>query len=472
MNKFMEWINNRSLKVKWSIGASAAIFFTFFIFSFFQYHVISNWLLNEEENNVRQVLDELAIFYKQRGPNITMSDIYDSEDLIKQIVEKNQTIRITDTSGKEVFVVQSDQEPSYYIPFQPVNEKTIMQLQTNGKKLYVGRMPIESRQFNGYVEVIYPLTRYHQMMRNLWFVMSMFGLGALVLSALFGFLMAKNFLKPLQRLSNTMRAIQRRGFHQRMESSPSQDEIGDLTVIFNEMMDKLEKSFAQQKQFVEDASHELRTPIQIMEGHLSLLNRWGKKDQLILDESLLASLQELDRIKYLVHELLELSRAEQIQKGDGEVSADIVATIERVLKNFQLLHKEFTFIFDTRGNLTHQVGISEHHLEQILIILLDNAVKYSDKEKDISITIEEIEEDVKVVIEDHGIGIPEDQLSSIFHRFFRVDKARSREKGGNGLGLAIAKQIIEGYGGSISAQSKVGKGTKVQFILPFRHGGQ
>ncbi|RDI43170.1 HAMP domain-containing sensor histidine kinase [Falsibacillus pallidus] len=468
MNKLLNWFNNCSLKVKWSIGASTAIFFTFFIFSFFQYHVISNWLLNEEENNVRQVLDELAIFYKQRGPDIDMADLSDSEDLIKQIVEKNQTIRITDTSGKEVFVVHNEQDPYYYIPFQPVDGKTIMQLQTNGKKLYVGRMPIQSRQFNGYVEVIYPLNRYHQMMNNLWFVMSMFGLAALVLSGVFGFLMAKNFLKPLQKLSNAMRMIQRRGFQQRMEPSRSHDEIGELTVIFNEMMDKLERSFAQQKQFVEDASHELRTPIQIMEGHLSLLNRWGKKDEVILDESLFASLQELDRIKYLVQELLELSRAEQIQKGDGEASADIVSTIERVLKNFQLLHKEYTFIFDQRGNLSHQVGISDHHLEQVLIILLDNAVKYSDKNKNITILIEEMEQDVKVIIEDKGIGIPEDQLSSIFHRFYRVDKARSREKGGNGLGLAIAKQIIEGYGGNITAESQVDEGTRVQFVLPFK----
>ncbi|QQZ11147.1 HAMP domain-containing histidine kinase [Heyndrickxia vini] len=466
--KFLRnWYHTSSLKVKWSVGTSAAIFFTFFLFSFSQYHVINKWMLYEEKNNILQALNEITIFVKQAG---SLDDnLAENKELQNQIYEKNQIIRILYPNGDEYRVYNADTDtPKYYIPFQPVHQKTVTLLETDNKKIYLGRAPFHINGFTGYIEIIQPLTRYHQMMGSLFFIMSIFGGFAFILSGLFGFLMAKSFLMPLQKLSNTMKKIRKKGFHERMEPSNSKDEMGELTNIFNDMMDQIEHSFNQQKRFVEDASHELRTPVQIMEGHLKLLNRWGKNDPIILDESLQASIQELDRMKKLVQELLELSRAEQIESKGTDSSALLLKTISQVIKNFELIHEDFTFELkvDSDNQDNPIVQISENHLEQILIIILDNAVKYSDQIHKIDICLEEENSMVKVTVRDYGVGIPDEDLSKIFHRFYRVDKARSRARGGNGLGLSIAKQLVEGYTGEIYASSTLGKGTSITFTLP------
>lgn len=467
MKYLKKWYQASSLKVKWSVGTSAAIFFTFFIFSFIQYNVVSRWMLNEEKNNISQALNEISLFVKQGG---SLDDnLSANAELQSQIYEKDQIIRILYPNGepKRTYFANND-TPKYYVPFQPVEQKTVVLLGTNNNKIYLGRAPVHSANFTGYVEIIQPLTRYHQMMSSLFFVMSVFGGIALLLSGLFGFLMAKSFLMPLQKLSATMNKIRKKGFHERMEPSNSKDEMGELTNIFNEMMDQIELSFNQQKRFIEDASHELRTPVQILEGHLKLLNRWGKKDPNILDESLQASIQELDRMKKLVSELLDLSRAEQIEMKSNDQSAILLKTLNQVIRNFEVIHEDFTFEMNDISLKNSTVQISENHLEQILIILLDNAVKYSDEVKKIDVIVEEATELIKITVRDYGVGIPEEDLSKIFHRFYRVDKARSRAKGGNGLGLSIAKQLVESYTGEIYATSKLGEGTSITFTLPVK----
>ncbi|MEH7302964.1 HAMP domain-containing sensor histidine kinase, partial [Neobacillus drentensis] len=142
-----------------------------------------------------------------------------------------------------------------------------------------------------------------------------------------------------------------------------------------EMMDEIEKSFQAQKQFVEDASHELRTPVSILEGHLSLLNRWGKKDPVILEESLDASLQELSRLKKLINDLLVLTRAENQRVVTAEKS-DIVNLVLKIISKLEIIHPDYQFEIKMEKHLP-MIPMAEHHFEQILIILLDNSIKYS-----------------------------------------------------------------------------------------------
>lgn len=466
MNYLRSWYQKSSLKVKWSLGGSAAIFFTFFIFSSIQYTVIRQVMLHEESQNLSQELNEIVNFYKNK-PFASIDEIKTNSDLIKQFLEKDQRIIVIDASGQQWVALplhDTSKEINFY--FEPVKEKTVEFRDENHKKICVARSPIISNSFKGYIEIIDPLTRYHQMMTSLFLIMSILGAVSLLLSGFIGFLMAERFLKPMKKLSETMQSIRKKGFQERMEPSESQDEMGELTNIFNEMMDRIEFSFNQQKQFVEDASHELRTPVQIMEGHLNLLNRWGKNDPDILNESLQASLQELGRMKNLVQELLDLSKVEQVENKAAFQNTVVIKTLSRIVKNFEIIHEDFDFSlhYDQLENTI--VRISENHFEQIMIILLDNAVKYSEKIKKVDIMVEESAKDIIITVKDYGVGIPEKDLSNIFHRFYRVDKARSRAKGGNGLGLAIAKNLVEGYSGTISASSTLGEGTSISLTLP------
>ncbi|WP_064093216.1 sensor histidine kinase [Rossellomorea aquimaris] len=465
MKKWIEKIKPSSLKFKWALAAGSAIFLAFFIFSFIQYHAISKWMIEEEENNFSRVLDEITVFFKQRGPNIGLQDIYDSRDLMKQIAEKDQSIRILDRKGTQVLELRGEREAAFYYPFQPVQEKVVALIESQNKNLLIGRAPIKSSQFNGYVEIIQPLNRYEKIMKNLFWMMSIIGFVALFISALIGYLMARSFVKPLNKLSGIMRSIERKGFHERVENIKAHDEISELSQIFNKMMAQIEKSFQQQQQFVEDASHELRTPIQILEGHLALLNRWGKKDPTILEESLQVSLEELERVKRLVGELLELSRADREQYDFHNSKANSKEIVTKVLKDFIFLHEEYTFTCEDKTDKNTYVMIMSRHLEQILIILLDNAVKYSDPNSKIRISLQETPDEVVIDVSDEGIGVPDDDLSRIFDRFYRVDKARSRDKGGYGLGLAIASKIINNYNGKIEAFKNQPKGLTIRIIL-------
>ncbi|TYO73607.1 HAMP domain-containing protein [Rossellomorea marisflavi] len=384
---------------------------------------------------------------------------------MKQIAEKDQTIRILDTEGNQVLEIRGESDTSFYVPFEPVRGKSVNLIESENKKMLIGRSPIRSSEFNGYVEIIQPLNRYETVMRNLFWMMSIIGIGALLISALIGYIMAGNFVKPLKNLSETMRSIERKGFHERVDIGDSADEITELSHIFNSMMSQIENSFQQQQQFVEDASHELRTPIQVLEGHLSLLNRWGKKDPTILEESLQVSLEELERIKRLVGELLELSRADREKQDLNNVRADVRKVAGKVLGDFEFLHTDYTFrITDSLSGPTEAV-MQPRHLEQVLTIIFDNAVKYSDTGSVIEMVLKDGGDRVIIEVRDEGIGIPESDLPKIFDRFYRVDKARSREKGGYGLGLAIASKLIQNYGGAIEADLNNPVGTVIRIKL-------
>ena len=469
MKTFIDRFKPSSLKVKWAFAAGSAIFLAFFLFSFFQYHAISKWMLDEEENNFGRVLDEITVFFKQRGPEIQLQDIYDSRDLMKQIAEKDQTIRILDRQGNQVLEIRGENESAFYVPFQPVRDKSVALIESEGKQMLIGRSPIRSSQFNGFVEIIQPLNRYEKIMKNLFLIMTITGILALLISAFVGYFMAKSFVRPLNKLSETMRSIERKGFHERVEIVKAHDEISDLSQIFNKMMSQIEKSFQQQQQFVEDASHELRTPIQVLEGHLALLNRWGKKDPTILEESLQVSLEELERVKRLVGELLELSRADREKFDLQNARANVQVVVDKVIRDFKFLHKNYTF--SCLDELDHEAvaSILPRHLEQIMIILLDNAVKYSDENSTTEVKLMNQGDDVMIEVRDEGIGIPEEDLPKIFDRFYRVDKARSREKGGYGLGLAIASKLIQNYNGEITALKNHPEGTTIRISLKYAH---
>lgn len=469
MNTFINRLKPSSLKVKWAFAAGSAIFLAFFLFSFFQYHAINKWMLDEEESNFGRVLDEITVFFKQRGNDIQLQDIYDSRDLMKQIAEKDQTIRILDHQGEQVLEIRGENESAFYVPFQPVNDKSVELIESEGKKMLIGRSPIKSTRFNGYVEIIQPLNRYANIMKNLFWMMTITGILALLISAVIGYSMAKSFVRPLNKLSETMRSIERKGFHERVEIVKAHDEISDLSQIFNKMMSQIEKSFQQQQQFVEDASHELRTPIQVLEGHLALLNRWGKKDPTILEESLQVSLDELERIKRLVGELLELSRADREKFDLENARANVQKVVDKVMRDFRFLHQEYTFSCFDDLNQEALVTIMPRHLEQIMIILLDNAVKYSDEHSTIEVKLMDSQEDTIIEVKDEGIGIPEEDLPKIFDRFYRVDKARSREKGGYGLGLAIASKLVQNYDGEITAIGNNPHGTIIRLSLKQIH---
>lgn len=246
----------------------------------------------------------------------------------------------------------------------------------------------------------------------------------------------------------------------------SGDEIEDLSRIFDSMLDRIEDYSNQQSRFISDVSHELRTPLAVVEGHLNMLRRWGKDDPIILEESLEASHEETKRMTLMIQDMLDLVRL-QTNKDQfkGEV-ADLREVVSAVVTNFSLLHPEATI--EQLGQLG-QPGISFYrpHLEQVVTILLDNAVKYSQGEAYIQVFLFEQDGRPCLSVRDRGIGIGEEELEHIFKRFYRTDQSRTKltTQGGLGIGLSILSQLAKIYEAEIDVQSQPGLGTT--FILKF-----
>ncbi|NHM29391.1 HAMP domain-containing histidine kinase [Neobacillus terrae] len=445
------------------LSSSTAIFFTFFIVNFLQFHMVSKWMLKREEASVHKTLSEITSYYKEKENRLDVAYIQKNSSLLNRLNDKNQLIRVYDNKGKVIISDKNGNFPT--LEPLPASEKTLDHITSEENETIVVRTPINTRNFHGTIEIVRELTSYGRMMDELFIIMTTFGIAAILFSALTGFILAKQFLTPVRELTLTMKRIKENRFQERMVVPEGNDELADLSNIFNDMMDEIESSFLQQKQFVEDASHELRTPISILEGHVALLNRWGKKDEAILDESLSASMQELSRLKKLVFNLLDLTRAENSRIMQPNEKTDPELIIHQVVKNFEVLHPDFELVAEIKQPLDY-ISIFSEHLQQILIILMDNSVKYSQRVKTIVVSAKQKGDLICIEVIDNGIGIPPDEVSKVFNRFYRIDKARSREKGGTGLGLSIAKRLVEKYNGTISIDSEEGKGTIVEILFP------
>ncbi|OYQ64919.1 cell wall metabolism sensor histidine kinase WalK [Aerococcus sp. 1KP-2016] len=290
----------------------------------------------------------------------------------------------------------------------------------------------------------------------------------LAIAVVFGFGIAYLFLQPIQSMKRFLKNITADNIaDRRLNVTDYHGEFTEISEGINQMLDQTSDYIDQQIHFVEDVSHELRTPVAIIEGHLNMLNRWGKDDPEILAESLSASSNELERMKILVQEMLDLSRAGQVDTQYYDKTTLINEVINQVYQNFKVLYPDFDFFLENDLRRNYEIQIYRNHLEQILIILLDNAVKYSADRKEIHISVATNAVDyIEIAVQDFGEGMSQEDQNRVFNRFYRVDKARSRERGGNGLGLSIAKELIKGYKGSIFVESELGNGSIFHVRFP------
>ncbi|WP_311407084.1 sensor histidine kinase, partial [Liquorilactobacillus uvarum] len=300
-----------------------------------------------------------------------------------------------------------------------------------------------NHKLRGYIQVTNRLVEYDAARNKLLLIFLVFGLTAVLASSLLGYVLSLWLLRPIGDINKTIDKINEAEdgdpvANIRVPALRYNDELSNLGNLFNNMLDQMQRYIEQQQQFVEDVSHELRTPVAIIQGHLELLNRWGKDDPEVLSESISASLQEINRMKSLVQEMLDLSRAEQVEIHFGKEITDAREVVLQVFNNFKMIKPDFAFVLDDDLNESTAVRMYRNHLEQVLIILLDNAVKYSTKREEIHLSVAKNARYVDIAVQDFGEGISQENIKRVFNRFYRVDKARSRDKGGNGLGLSIA----------------------------------
>lgn len=272
--------------------------------------------------------------------------------------------------------------------------------------------------------------------------------------------LSRLLLNPIEQLTKTMKEnIKERKWKKIEHTRRSKDELYEMEVTFNEMIDQLKDSYEKQEDFVSNASHELKTPIQIVKSYAQLMERRGRENPEILQEAINAVDSEADRMKKLVEQLLALAKN---KRNVVYKNVEFVQLIEQTLATFRHAYeREIEF---HRNVDTASVNGNADQLEQVIYILIDNALKYS--EEKIVISLFTYNKEAIFSVRDYGKGITEEDQERIFERFYRVDKARSRQTGGTGLGLSIALDIIEAHQGKLTVDSTIGKGTTFTIALP------
>jgi two-component system OmpR family sensor kinase len=237
------------------------------------------------------------------------------------------------------------------------------------------------------------------------------------------------------------------------------DEVGRLTETFNIMLDRLERLFRGQQRFIADISHELRNPLTTIRGNVDLMRRMNDVDLASLD----AIQAESERMTRMVGDLLLLAQAD----------AGLPIRRERVELDTLML-QIYRQVRPLAEGIELVIGVEDQaailgdpdRIKQLLLNLVDNAIKYTPKGGKVTLGLQRVEGWAQLSVADTGVGIPTQDLSHIFERFYRVDKARSRAAGGTGLGLSIVEWIVEAHGGKIDVQSEMGKGTTFVVWLP------
>ena len=227
------------------------------------------------------------------------------------------------------------------------------------------------------------------------------------------------------------------------------------------------ESYEKQKAFVENASHELRTPLAVLQNRLEGLFR--RPNDTILDnsESIAASLDEVRNMRFLITNLLNLARRDDVLKVDLEMIKPTM--FDEVFENYSLIAEESNRIFIGQNLATHPIKSDRVLLKQLMTILFDNAIKYTDEDGVVEFTVKTTERHTIITVADNGIGISDSDKLKIFDRFYRVDKARTRQKGGFGLGLSLAQQIVDALKGTITVKDNTPKGTIFEVRLNHHH---
>jgi signal transduction histidine kinase len=291
------------------------------------------------------------------------------------------------------------------------------------------------------------------------------GIAGVIISIICGFLLSRRLLKPLRDITTTVKNIEIQDLNQRIKVQPTRDELEELSNTFNLMLERLQKGFEQQRQFVSDASHELRTPATVICGYSDMLARWGKDDPQTADECITAIHSEAINMQRLIEKLLFLARADQKRQVLHKESLNLKPLIADIAKDTQLIAPQHTIT--CTHNDDGYIFADELVMRQMLRIFLDNSIKYTPDGGKITISSENKVKHMIVKISDTGIGIAKDKQDKIFERFYRVDSARTRNGvGGTGLGLSIAKWIADAHDIEIRLSSKLNKGTTIILIIP------
>jgi two-component system, OmpR family, sensor histidine kinase ArlS len=341
----------------------------------------------------------------------------------------------------------------------------IRQYDNNGTRLLLQNSTVKDKGVVvAYLQVALSMKSNYNFMQLLFSLLAVADSLGIILSVFVGYAVSKRMLKPIDRITRTATSISINDLDKRIPVGEAQDEISRLAMAFNDMIERLKKSVDRQNQFVSDASHELRTPISVIQGYINLVDRWGKDNKSVLQESITAIKGETANMHALIEKLLFLARTDRGQMKARREDFNMGELMQEIADETKMISPDTTIAVEADGALV--LSADRNLMKQVLRNLVDNGVKYALGASEINLRAERAGNKVRIMVDDNGSGISQEDVNKIFDRFYLVDKARSKDTGGSGLGLAIVKNIVDIHNGEINVKSEIGKGTSITITLP------
>ncbi|WP_410513625.1 ATP-binding protein [Paenibacillus sp. BR2-3] len=394
-------------------------------------------------------------------------EIYVLQDVqeidLKNISQMNENIDINLIYDNKLIFETGER---YNLPLMDnTNLKTVKSIEVGEKKIiYLSDKLILKDNQVIHVQIIKDLYNERGFLNVLFWIMTVMDSFIFIAAIIVGYIISKKALNPIDKITNQAKQISASDLTKRIKIEGPDDELKRLSDTFNDLIARIQYSYEKQNQFTLDVSHELATPLAVIKGYVDLIDRWGKEDREILDEGILSIKRELSNIIRLLDTLFFLSKSDNEILKLEKTTFWLNELIVEVLKESKLV----TTSHDISSNINDSISIEADRrlIKQMLRAIIDNSIKYTAQNGKIEINSKSVNGQAEITISDNGTGISKEEVPHIFDRFYRVDKARSRELGGTGLGLSIVKWIVEIHGGSLLAESELNKGTQMIVRLP------
>lgn len=444
------------LRKKINLYTAVLFIFLLLLMNVSIYFVFSNLMMVNEMNRAKAETGKIAFDVSENVNNISPNDLLRAylpiDGMIGIVIEgQRKGTAVTSNSEKQL----SNRNSSFY----PGEKSEIITYQQK-KYVFVSNPIVWGDGSVVNLQITKSMSATEEMLAVLRIVLIAVTIIAMIPVLISSTILSNFIARPIRSMIDTMKEIQTSGQFKRLSlEEKSKDELVEMGKTFNHMIDLLQANFEKQEQFVSNASHELKTPLTVIESYASLLKRKGLERPDLFDESIEAIHSEAIRMREMTEQMLLLAKHQEkwnIEKENVNLT-DIMAELAKVYKN---AYNRTVEIYS--GDAIEAVT-DVQKLKQLLFIFLDNARKYSDEL--ISVYIGQTSNEAYIRIEDRGDGIPKAELPKVFDRFYRVDKARNRKKGGSGLGLSVAKEIADAIDVRIEMDSLEGRGTIVTLLF-------
>lgn len=444
------------LRKKINLYTAVLFIFLLLLMNVSIYFVFSNLMMVNEMNRAKAETGKIAFDVSENVNNISPNDLLRAylpiDGMIGIVIEgQRKGTAVTSNSEKQL----SNRNSSFY----PGEKSEIITYQQK-KYVFVSNPIVWGDGSVVNLQITKSMSATEEMLAVLRIVLIAVTIIAMIPVLISSTILSNFIARPIRSMIDTMKEIQTSGqFKRLILEEKSKDELVEMGKTFNHMIDLLQANFEKQEQFVSNASHELKTPLTVIESYASLLKRKGLERPDLFDESIEAIHSEAIRMREMTEQMLLLAKHQEkwnIEKENVNLT-DIMAELAKVYKN---AYNRTVEIYS--GDAIEAVT-DVQKLKQLLFIFLDNARKYSDEL--ISVYIGQTGNEAYIRIEDRGDGIPKAELPKVFDRFYRVDKARNRKQGGSGLGLSVAKEIADAIDVRIEMDSLEGRGTIVTLLF-------